>query len=56
MWTRFQGATTPARCFAAMAYDETRKTLVMFGGYQQNGNQGDTWEFTGNKWRKVADL
>jgi hypothetical protein len=42
------------RAEAAMAYDESRKTIVLFGGYEiQNGEYiklGDTWEFHNNDW------
>ena len=33
-----------------MAYDETRKTLVVFGGYHGVSNLGDTWELIGDRW------
>lgn len=49
----------PTRAEAAMAYDEARKRVVLFGGYRiQDGNYsflGDTWEFYDNEWHFVTE-
>ena len=46
------------RAEAAMAYDESRETIVLFGGYYiQNGEfikLGDTWEFHDNDWHLTS--
>ncbi|MBM3124910.1 MAG: hypothetical protein FJZ87_07510 [Chloroflexi bacterium] len=34
----------------AMAYDENRGMVVMFGGYNDNGALDDTWEWDGFTW------
>lgn len=53
------GAPRPApRQSAAIAYDASRRVLVMFGGYAYNddgtqGNENDTWEFDGTLWRRM---
>lgn len=43
----------PARMNHAMAYDEARNRVVLFGGSTDDGGQGvfaDTWEWDGVKW------
>ena len=60
-WT-LRSTTGPSpRMFARMAFDEARGVMVLFGGqfkYQppQPGLQyfGDTWEWNGVLWRRVA--
>lgn len=49
------GADGPgARAEAALAYDEARHRLVLFGGYRGAGRDrvrlGDTWEWDGSTW------
>jgi N-acetylneuraminic acid mutarotase len=51
-WTRRTTTTSPpARTAHAMAYDEARQRVVLFGG-TGNGpsNLGDVWEFDGTQW------
>jgi Galactose oxidase, central domain len=59
-WQKKITAIAPmARAEAAMAYDNKRKRVVLFGGYKfsDNGKEyiklGDTWEFDGNNWVMV---
>jgi hypothetical protein len=33
----------------SMVYDTKRNRLVLFGGFNENGNLGDTWEFVGEE-------
>ncbi|HUN80715.1 MAG TPA: kelch repeat-containing protein [Phycisphaerae bacterium] len=52
-----QRATTgpPPRASLAMAFDELRARVVLFGGvFTQNGTQfyGDTWEWDGQNWEQ----
>jgi N-acetylneuraminic acid mutarotase len=55
-WTRRTPATSPpARYDHAMAYDEARNRIVLFGGRNASGVPlGDTWEWDGTTWRSVA--
>lgn len=50
------GAPWPAaRSDASLAYDESRGTLVLYGGRDENGPLGDTWEYDGAGFRKLAE-
>jgi cysteine-rich repeat protein len=50
-WTQRFTATTPeARNSHAMAYDSTRKRIVMTGGFSRF--RPDTWEFDGTDWTR----
>lgn len=43
---------TPAIRYASvMTYDAARGVVVLFGGMNDFGLQGDTWEFDGTSWR-----
>jgi hypothetical protein len=48
-----------ARAEACGGYDEARHRLVVFGGYEKTGKTttrlGDTWEWDGTAWARVAD-
>jgi hypothetical protein len=35
----------PGRGWVAMAYDSTRGKMVLFGGFANNADFGDTWEY-----------
>jgi hypothetical protein len=60
-WTQVEDAGPPARCGHAMAYDNSRKRTVLFGGVIAGGPggalqpSGDTWEWDGASWTQVAD-
>lgn len=51
-WTQRMVDPHPAaRRYSAMAYDERRRTTILYGGRDVNdGPLGDTWEWTGNEW------
>jgi hypothetical protein len=54
-WTNPAPAVHPSpRVFAAMAYDAATGTVVLFGGYTENGDpssfQDDTWTWNGTTW------
>ena len=34
-------------------HDAARRRLVLFGGYVNQRNVDDTWEFDGDKWTRV---
>ena len=46
----------PTRYLTAVAYDATRRVLVMYGGGATEGTAlyGDTWEFDGTTWQRRA--
>lgn len=58
LWAFFDGdwheialSAKPAfRSFAAVAYDQSRGRMVLFGGNGENGVTNDTWEFDGTSW------
>lgn len=55
-WNKLITNKSPSpRAEATMVYDESRETIVLFGGYYiENGEfikLGDTWEFHDNDWR-----
>jgi hypothetical protein len=60
-WTELSdGASGPsARAEACGGYDEERRRFVVFGGYEKAGEKlnrlGDTWEWDGKAWARVAD-
>lgn len=49
-WTERTLAGPPARNFFALAYDEARRRLVLFGGTVNQARLGDTWEYDGTTW------
>ena len=46
----------PARAQHAMAYDPGRKSIILFGGFNRQGNDKkvykDTWELRGRRWER----
>ena len=58
-WSKWNGASPPARQSHAMVYDARRGVTVVFGGMSsapEGGRPGtlrDLWEFDGNTWREV---
>lgn len=56
-WRELPIATPPARAEASMVYDEARKRVVLFGGYQISNGQmirfGDTWQWEGKQWSQL---
>ena len=52
-WTRGSSAPTRRRG-TAMAYDEQRGRMVLFGGTDDSGILGDTWEWDGSTWTRVS--
>ncbi len=54
-WSLVPGAGPPARWGAAMALDEDRGIVVLFGGSRaDNGSVAETWEWDGVGWSLVA--
>lgn len=54
MWVTKNPATSPSpRANHALAYDEVRGTILMFGGADRNPPLlGDTWEWDGRNWHQ----
>jgi hypothetical protein len=57
-WKRSEAVGPPPRAEAAVAYDQNRGRIVLFGGYRRTAGVtqrlGDTWEWDGEHWIKVA--
>jgi hypothetical protein len=50
-WTQVDRDSGPSgRAEHAMAYDQTRRMVVLFGGKNENGLLDDTWEWDGSQW------
>lgn len=50
---RFTTSYPPPRTAHAMAYDEARQRVVLFGGYNFGGFLGDTWELGQANWLQL---
>src|SRR5215831_14801005 len=61
LWTQVSDMGPVGRIRPAMAYDEARDRVVVFGGRIQNPppvtelKASDTWEWDGDSWTQVAD-
>jgi len=44
----------PRRRGTAMAYDEARSRVVLFGGDGESGRLSDTWEWNGRRWTRAG--
>ncbi len=44
----------PGRFWSAMAYDDHRQRIVLFGGQNNSSTFDDTWEFNGTNWTPVS--
>ena len=53
VWSATPGAP-PHRRGTAMAYDEARRRVVLFGGDGEAGMLDDTWEWNGRQWTRVT--
>jgi hypothetical protein len=53
-WQRSDTAPSRRRG-AAAAYDEHRRRVVLFGGNDERGPLGDTWEWDGHEWRNRGE-
>ena len=50
-WTQKLPAAAPSRRSApAMVYDSVRGVTVLFGGFDSNGYDNETWEWNGTSW------
>jgi cysteine-rich repeat protein len=54
-WTKVSPVMSPpGRGAAAMVYDDTRKTIVLFGGTNFGTVFDDTWEYDGITWTNIS--
>ncbi|HEY3241820.1 MAG TPA: hypothetical protein VGM03_00590, partial [Phycisphaerae bacterium] len=53
IWTHLAVPGPSARIYHAMAYDSARGVVVLFGGHDANGLNGQTWEWDGMTWTLV---
>ena len=54
-WEPRSSAVKPSpRAYHAMAYDAARARVVLFGGIDATGVIGDTWEWDGTAWTRIA--
>lgn len=52
-WRQVESRSAPsARYGAALAYDRTRRCVLLFGGGDFRGDLCDTWTFDGAQWRQ----
>lgn len=61
-WSRATTVGPPGRARTALAYDQKRREVVLFGGVGQDRGAGqgqlflnDTWLWNGSRWRRAAD-
>lgn len=53
-WTKLDGRSRPpGASSAAMAYDAARGEMLLFPGYDGQGDHGGTWLGRGGSWRRV---
>jgi hypothetical protein len=58
-WAKLTTDERPAgRSSAGLAYDQSRKSLILYGGTADGGNTtlDDTWEFVGGKWIELEPI
>ncbi len=54
-WQQIATAHNPVgRCSGSMAYDLSRKVVVLFGGGNRGAVYSDTWEYDGTDWRQAT--
>ncbi|MBI5943576.1 MAG: hypothetical protein HY864_04350 [Chloroflexi bacterium] len=56
-WIEINTPISPTgRVMHAMAYDEKRGTIVMYGGKNNSGDLADLWEYDGSNWRRLCPV
>jgi hypothetical protein len=56
-WHRMETTVAPTgRILHAMAYDEERGKVILYGGQNSSGNLADLWEWDGNTWRRLCPV
>lgn len=59
-WNEIETKGRPVpRAESALTYDQENRRIILFGGYKIEGKNyvklGDTWEFSNNEWRQIAN-
>jgi hypothetical protein len=53
-WTlQHPAVTPPGRSGGAMTYDPDTKTVLLWGGYEANGQAADFWSWDGSGWTQI---
>ncbi len=52
-WKKMAEGVPTARSGAAIAFDEKRKKVVLFGGGIKSGGANETWEWDGKAWSEI---
>jgi hypothetical protein len=57
-WTQVADVGPSQRVLPALAYDASRRRVVLFGGVDTASNAplGDTWEWDGTAWEQVSNM
>ena len=56
-WIQINTPVSPSgRTLHAMAYDEKRQKVVMYGGQNAGGYLADLWEYDGTTWRRLCPV
>lgn len=55
-WTQVSSTGPSPRYDVAMAYDEERERVVLYGGADGSDMLGDTWEWDGQTWVQVSTV
>jgi hypothetical protein len=53
-WTIAAHSGPPITFYTAVAFDSDRSRIVLFGGFSDNVYSGETWEWDGSTWMRVA--
>ena len=56
-WHKMETAVAPTgRVLHAMAYDEARGKVILYGGQNSSGNLADLWEWDGTTWHRLCPV
>lgn len=56
-WIQIDTPVSPSgRNLHAMAYDESRHKIVMYGGQNSGGYLADLWEYDGSTWKRLCPV
>lgn len=55
-WAKVADTGPMPRFDSAMAYDVSRKRVVLFGGHRHTPQLGDTWEWDGSHWTQRQNM
>jgi hypothetical protein len=49
-WHDFTNKSEPERLHASISYDQARRRMLMFGGFNNQGRINELWEYSNKKW------